>query len=132
MPDLSFCGYNSSFFTPLSVEVAALWIAADLMLGLDLPPLAEQEAQVRRRLAWMEERTEGKHARGTNVLPFSMHNVDEMLSDLGIDVSRLTRLRQWLLPVEPGAYADVARRVLARIARHREAEPAATRSTAVT
>ena len=35
--------------------------------------------------AWpgWQERTEGKHARGTNVIPFSMHNIDEMLDEVG-------------------------------------------------
>ncbi|CAM5418556.1 hypothetical protein [Eoetvoesiella caeni] len=62
----------------------------------------------------MEERTEGKHARGTNIIPFSMHNVDEMLGDIGIDVSRMTRFKQWLLPPNAKDYRMVTTRLLKR------------------
>jgi dimethylaniline monooxygenase (N-oxide forming) len=114
VPNLAFCGYNSSFFSPLSAEIAALWIAALLARDLPLPSLEERRADVRRRLVWMNRRTHGKHAHGTNVVPFSMHNIDEMLSDLALDVPRTTRLRQWLLPVDPSAYAPVAEQLRRR------------------
>ena len=114
VPDLTFCGYNSSFFSPLSAEVAALWIATHLAGGLTLPPVEQRRAHVAERLRWMEERTEGKHARGTNVIPFSVHNIDEMLSDLNVGVGRFRRFLEWLGPVDPGAYARLSRALLAR------------------
>lgn len=114
VPDLSFSGYNSSFFSPLSAEVAALWIANLLMGGVELPSTEEQRVHVDARLRWMEKRTEGKHARGTNVIPFSMHNVDEMLDEIGINVSPALRLRQWLVPVDPTSYAMVTTKLLKR------------------
>ncbi len=130
VPNLSFSGYNSSFFSPLSAEVAALWIANLLMGAMRLPPVEQQRAKVHERLRWMEQRTQGKHARGTNVIPFSMHNVDEMLGDIGIDVGPATRGLQWLLPVDPCAYRCVTEGLLARRARL-EAESAATHAPPV-
>ena len=114
VPRLSFSGYNSSFFSPLSAEVAALWIGNFLAGGFDLPPVGERRADVHARLRWMEQRTNGRHARGTNVIPFSMHNIDEMLEDIGIDVSAPRRALQWLLPVDPSAYQQVVEELLAR------------------
>ena len=114
VPNLTFCGYNSSFFSPLSAEVAALWIAQHLAGRLDLPPVAERREQVAARLRWMEERTEGKHARGTNIIPFSVHNIDEMLGDIGVGVGRLGRFAEWLMPLRPGAYAAITRKLVAR------------------
>lgn len=114
VPELSFCGYNSSLFSPLSAEVAALWIVARLGGGLDLPDAATRRAHVAARVAWMEKRTRGHHARATNVIPFSLHNVDEMLSDLGTPVRWWQRLREWLLPVDPTDYAWVTDEVVAR------------------
>ena len=111
---LSFSGYNSSFFSPLSAEVAALWIASLLMGGMVLPPVEEMRSHVDTRLRWMEQRTNGQHARGTNIIPFSMHNVDEMLEDIGIDVGRATRARQWLLPIDPTDYREITTRLLGR------------------
>jgi dimethylaniline monooxygenase (N-oxide forming) len=115
VPKLAFSGYNSSFFSPLSAEMAALWIAKYLTGAIRLPSIDERRARVERRLRWMEQRTEGKHARGTNIIPFSMHNIDEMLLDLGIDVSPATKLKQWLLPVDPSAYRTVAGQLRARL-----------------
>ena len=112
VPGLAFCGYNSSFFSPLSAEVAALWIANYLMGGAKLPTLAERRRATQERLRWMEERTEGHHARGTNIIPFSMHNIDECLAEIGVSVPATQRAREWLLPVNPSDYAPVTTRLL--------------------
>ncbi|MBE1876018.1 flavin-containing monooxygenase [Myceligenerans pegani] len=118
VPNLTFAGYNSSLFSPLSAEVGALWIGAYLAGVIELPPLEERRAAVAERVRWMKERTKGKHARGTNVIPFSMHNIDETLSDIGIDVSRGTKIKQWLLPLDPGDYAPLLPRLKEKIANH--------------
>jgi cation diffusion facilitator CzcD-associated flavoprotein CzcO len=104
VPNLTFGGYNSSFFSPLSAEVGAFWIASLLNGTLKLPPIEQRRHTVRDRLAWMESRTKGHHARGTFVVPFSMHNVDDVLNELGLNVSKGTRFKQWLAPVNPSAY----------------------------
>jgi cation diffusion facilitator CzcD-associated flavoprotein CzcO len=115
VPNLTFCGYNSSFFSPLSAEVGAIWIAAYLAGGVDLPAVEVRRELVADRLAWMEKRTEGKHARGTNIIPFSMHNIDETLDDLHVNVGRGTKLRQWLLPINPAVYRGTTERLKARL-----------------
>jgi cation diffusion facilitator CzcD-associated flavoprotein CzcO len=115
VPNLVFNGYNSSFFSPLSAEMGALWIASYLGGALRLPPVPEQLAVTDRRLRWMEERTEGKHARGTNIIPFSMHQIDELLGDMGLPVGPLQRFLEWQLPVRPGRYARVARALHRRL-----------------
>ncbi len=64
----------------------------------------------------MATRTEGRHARGTNIIPFSMHHTDEVLDDLGLNLGPLTRARQWLLPVSPRSYRRVTSRMIRRTA----------------
>jgi hypothetical protein len=44
--DLYFNGYNSSFFSPLNAEMAAVWIAADLAGAITLPEPAAMRQQV--------------------------------------------------------------------------------------
>ncbi|MDD7937929.1 hypothetical protein PHK61_05795 [Actinomycetospora lutea] len=44
------------------------------------------------QIAFMDAATDGHHARGTKIIPFSLHNVDEVLGDL--DVSRGARFKQ--------------------------------------
>ena len=112
--NLAFNGYNSSFFSQMNAEIGALWIGAHLKGQIALPNKSEQGRQVDARLKWMEERTDGKHAKGTNIIPFSMHNIDELLSDLGTHVSPVTRFNEWNLPINPKNYAKVIRKVTKR------------------
>jgi dimethylaniline monooxygenase (N-oxide forming) len=113
--NLAFNGYNSSFFSPLSAEMGALWIAAHLGGALTLPPEQEQLEATDRRLRWMEERTEGKHARGTNIIPFSMHQIDELLADMDLSIGPMQRFVEWQMPVKPGSYARVAKELHRRL-----------------
>lgn len=117
VPRLAFNGYNSSLFSQLSCEIAALWLA-DLLGGqLKLPTTAEQDRDISERLNWIDKRNEGKHAKGTNVVPFSLHHVDELLQDLRLPLGVLTRIKHWLLPVNPADYASATRGLLARYGR---------------
>ncbi|MEW1589179.1 NAD(P)/FAD-dependent oxidoreductase [Micromonospora vinacea] len=116
VPRLTFAGYNSSFFSPLSAEMAAVWTAAYLRGGITVPTEVRMRDEVRARLFWMTTRTNGRHARGTNIIPFSMHNVDEVLDELGLNVGPLTRARQWLFPVDPGSYRRVTAQMIQRTA----------------
>lgn len=117
VPRLAFIGYNSSFFSQLNCEVGALWLADQLHGKAALPSAVEMNAWIDRRLAWMEQRTGGKHSKGTNIVPFSLHNIDELLQDMGLQLGAVTRFKQWLSPVNPGDYAVVTKRLLER---HRE------------
>ncbi|MCA5895206.1 NAD(P)/FAD-dependent oxidoreductase [Isoptericola sp. NEAU-Y5] len=115
VPHLTFAGYNSSFFSPLSAEIGAVWTAGYLAGAMTLPPLAVRREHVTDRLDWMEKRTEGKHARGTNVIPFSLHQIDEMLADLDLELSGPAKAAQWLLPVDPKAFRHVSGRLRKRV-----------------
>lgn len=111
VPNLTFSGYNSSFFSPLSAEMAAVWTASHLLGCHKLPPEDERLAFAQAKVAWMAERTEGHHARGTNIIPFSMHNVDEVLDEINLNVGVFARFTQWLGPVRPSAYRFVAKKL---------------------
>lgn len=116
VPNLTFGGYNSSFFSPLSAEVGAIWIASHLLGGHEVPPVEERRRAVKDRLAWMESRTKGHHARGTFVVPFSMHNIDDVLDEVGLNVGKGTRFKQWLAPVKPSVYRRTLSRLRRRVA----------------
>lgn len=117
VPGLAFNGYNSSFFSQLNAEIGALWLADWLAGGMALPSETEQRRTVDERLAWMEERTGGKHSKGTNIIPFSVHHIDELLADLGLPLPAPVRLKQWLRPIDPGDFARVTQALLKRHAR---------------
>jgi cation diffusion facilitator CzcD-associated flavoprotein CzcO len=115
VPGLYFNGYNSSFFSPLNAEMAAVWIAADLAGAVPLPPPAEMRRQVTEQLAFMDAATDTHHCHGGKIIPFSLHNVDEVLGDLGLNISAAVRAWHWLMPVDPAAYRRVTPVVLGRL-----------------
>ncbi|HEX3959220.1 MAG TPA: NAD(P)/FAD-dependent oxidoreductase [Trebonia sp.] len=123
VPGLYFNGYNSSFFSPLNAEMAALWIAADLAGAVALPEPAAMRQQVTEQLAFMDVATDTHHCHGGKIIPFSMHNIDEVLGDLGVNVSAAVRAWHWLMPVDPAAYRRVTPAVLRRLPRVHPAPP---------
>jgi cation diffusion facilitator CzcD-associated flavoprotein CzcO len=123
VPGLYFNGYNSSFFSPLNAELAALWIAADLAGVVPLPSAEERRRAVAEQLAFMDVAVDHHHCRGTKIIPFSLKNADEVLGDLDLQISGLTRASHWLNPVSPAAYAKLTPALIARLA---TAQPAGT------
>lgn len=115
VPGLYFNGYNSSFFSPLNAEMAAVWIAADLAGAVPLPDEPTMRRAVVDQLAFMDEATNTHHCRGTKIIPFSMHNVDEVLGDLDLNIPARVRATHWLNPVNPAAYRDVTAKLVRRL-----------------
>ncbi len=116
VPRLSFNGYNSSLFCPLSSEVAALWIANLLAGGMKLPSPNKQQLEVIEQLAWTEKRTKGKHACGGSIIPFTFHYIDELLKDMNLTLNARTHIREWLLPIHFGAYVGLIDELTKRLA----------------
>jgi cation diffusion facilitator CzcD-associated flavoprotein CzcO len=122
---LYFNGYNSSFFSPLNAEMAAVWIAADLADAVPLPDAAAMRQAVTDQLAFMDVATNGHHCRGTKIIPYSMHNVDEVLDDLDLNISASVRASHWINPINPAAYRRVTPALLKRLAASSPPPPAA-------
>lgn len=114
IPHLSFVGYNQSFFSPLSAEIASIWLASLLTGRHHLPSATTQAAETSERLRWSRQRTGGHHSSGANITPFSMHNIDELLNDLHLNIGPLARAKQWLLPVSPSVYRNVLQHLARR------------------
>jgi cation diffusion facilitator CzcD-associated flavoprotein CzcO len=112
---LYFNGYNSSFFSPLNAEMAAVWIAAHLAGAVALPDPVRMRQAVVEQLAFMDVATNRHHCRGTKIIPYSLHNVDEVLNDLGANISARVRASHWLNPVNPSAYRRVAPTVIEQL-----------------
>jgi cation diffusion facilitator CzcD-associated flavoprotein CzcO len=115
VPGLYFNGYNSSFFCTLNAEMAAVWIAADLAGAVPLPTTEEMRAAVVAQLAFMADVTNRQHCRGTKIVPFSLHNVDEVLDDVGLNLPVHVRAAHWLVPVTTSAYRDVIPALLRKL-----------------
>lgn len=116
VPRLLFNGYNSSFFCQLNAEIGAIWIAALLTGKIALPDEVKMTDAIDKRLAWMDERTGGKHCKGTNIVPFSIHYIDELLQDLNLELPLSTRFVQWIRSVRASDFASVWKGFLKGIA----------------
>ncbi|NOX52601.1 MAG: NAD(P)/FAD-dependent oxidoreductase [Gammaproteobacteria bacterium] len=114
VPALAFNGYNSSFFSQLSAEIGALWLIEYFSGNISLPADSHMRADIDARLAWMEQRTDGKHSKGTNIIPFSVHQIDEFLGDINLPLGALKRFSQWFMPVVGPDYRSLTKRLLAR------------------
>jgi len=55
VPNLTFAGYNSSFFSPLSAEMSAVWIGSYLTGHHSVPDRETMRKTVTVRVAWMEK-----------------------------------------------------------------------------
>ncbi len=111
---LAFNGYNSSFFSQLNAEVGALWLIEHFFGSLRLPSTADMNSHIDAHLRWSEARTDGKHSKGTNIIPFSVHQMDELLGDINLNLSMFKRFTQWLLPVTGSDYRLLTQRLLKR------------------
>ncbi|AGZ43005.1 flavin-containing monooxygenase [Actinoplanes friuliensis] len=115
VPGLYFNGYNSSFFSPLNAEMAAVWIAAHMVGAAPVPAPDVMRRVVVDQLAFMDEATHRHHCRGTKIIPFSMHNVDEVLDDLDLNISKRVRASHWLNVIDPAAYRGVTPALVRRL-----------------
>jgi len=85
LPDMGFVGFNSSFCTILSAEMAANWLVryADGKLA-NQPTNAEMNASIEQMLAWRrEERPAARVYGGLCSAPFHFRHFDELLADMG-------------------------------------------------
>jgi hypothetical protein len=71
--------------------------------------------QVEAQLAFMDEATDRHHCRGTKIIPFSLKNIDEVLDDVGLNISKRVRASHWVNPVDPSAYRAVTPALIARL-----------------
>jgi hypothetical protein len=81
-----------------------------------LPDEAAVRRAIAEQLAFMDDATDGHHCRGTKIIPFSMHNVDEVLGDLGLNISAGVRAAHWINPINPAAYRRVTPALVRRLA----------------
>lgn len=94
--------------------MAAL-IGADLAEAVALPGPEAMRRAVVEQLAFMDGATDTYHCRDTKIIPFSMHNVDEVLADLDLNIGATVRASHWLGAVDPAAYRRMTPSLLRRL-----------------
>ncbi|GAA2829386.1 cation diffusion facilitator CzcD-associated flavoprotein CzcO [Aminobacter aminovorans] len=107
LPDMGFVGFNSSFCTVLSAELAANWLVryADGKLGRQ-PTHQEMTDNIEMMLRWKrDERPAAGVYGGLCVAPYHFKHFDELLADIGATKRRRNALAENFAPPNADAYA---------------------------
>ena len=107
LPELGFVGFNSSFCTVLSADMAAHWLVryADGKLARQ-PSAAEMRDNIEMMLHFRRvERPAAGVYGGLCVTPYHFKHFDELLADIGTSLRRRSALKEKFIPPDAGAYA---------------------------
>ena len=107
LPDMGFVGFNSSFCTVLSAELAANWLVryADGQLARQ-PSVKEMRDNIETMLHWKrKERPAAGVYGGLCVAPFHFRHFDELIADMGAKVRSRNPVAENLTPPNADAYA---------------------------
>ena len=83
IPGSGFLGYNSSFFSPLTSEVGAWWLAEYAKGNLVLPSCKQMYEDIDAYLNWSISNVPPAFAYGTCVSPFHFHHLEDLIEDMG-------------------------------------------------
>lgn len=106
LPDMGFVGFNSSFATVLSAELAANWLVrfADGMLARQ-PSLADMNENIDMMLDWRRNKRPAAGVYGgLCVAPYHFKHFDELMDDIGARERRRNPLAENLMPPDADAY----------------------------
>ena len=107
LPDLGFVGFNSSFCTVLCADLAANWLVryADGQLAQQ-PTAAQMHENIDMMLHFKRvERPAAGVYGGLCVAPYHFKHFDELLADMGANVTRRGALAENFTPPDADAYA---------------------------
>ena len=109
LPGLGLVGFNSSFITTLSAELAAHWLVRWFDGTLhNMPGTAQMRADITKLLAW--KRTGRPVAAGYGglcVAPYHHQHFDELMRDMGAQIKPKNPIVANLLPINPKIYAPL-------------------------
>jgi cation diffusion facilitator CzcD-associated flavoprotein CzcO len=106
LPDMGFVGFNSSFCTVLSAEMAANWLVryADGQLAKQ-PTAAQMRENIEMMLHFKRvERPAAAVYGGLCVAPYHFKHFDELLDDIGTKKRRRNPLAEKFLPPDADAF----------------------------
>jgi cation diffusion facilitator CzcD-associated flavoprotein CzcO len=104
VPRLAFIGWAHSYRSPLTSELAAIWLGAHLTGRLHLPESAEA---ARAAALFPVGGPAGQPGAKTHLPGVSLRDLDELLDDLGVPLTRAQRAKQRFGVLDPVVYASV-------------------------
>lgn len=107
LPDMGFVGFNSSFCTVLSAELAAHWLVRHADGRLAKQPTADEMSrniEIMLRFKRVERPAAAVYG-GLCVAPYHFKHFDKLLDDMGAKTRRRHYLAEKFLPPDADAYA---------------------------
>lgn len=106
LPNLGFVGFNSSFASTLTAEVAAHWLVRYMDKQLKTMPTHEDmEADVEHMLHWRRTIKPNMAVYGgLCIAPYHFHHLDRLMRDMGAKTRRANPLASQFAPLAPMAY----------------------------
>jgi cation diffusion facilitator CzcD-associated flavoprotein CzcO len=109
LPGFGLVGFNSSFITTLSAELAAHWLVRWFDGSLqNMPSEASMRGEIEKLLAW--KRTGRPVAAGFSglcIAPYHHEHFDELMRDMGARTRPKNPIVANLLPISPKLYASL-------------------------
>lgn len=109
VPGLGFIGFNSSFFSTLTSEVAAHWLAAVVSGELILPPDEDMMKELSEIDNWRRrKRPAASEFSGLCVAPFTFQYLDSLMRDMGLRTrASYNLLYEFFKPIDPRDYRKI-------------------------
>jgi cation diffusion facilitator CzcD-associated flavoprotein CzcO len=122
LPGLGLVGFNSSFITTLSAELAAHWLVRWFDGTLqNIPSAAEMRADIAKLLAWRRTgRPVAAAVGGLCIAPYHYEHFDELMRDMGAQTKPKNPIVANLLPINPKIYAPLLATATSRAATQKE------------
>lgn len=106
IPQMGFVGYNSSFYSQLTSEVGAWWLAEYVKGNLLLPSTSAMYQEIAADIDWIKTQYNSVVAKATCITAFSLRYTEQLMEDMGAN----NQLRLWkgisqiMMPVDLSLY----------------------------
>lgn len=109
VPQLGFVGFNSSFFSTITSEVAAHWLVAVVSGELILPPDEDIQKELNEIDHWRSyKRPIALEFSGLCVAPFTFQYLDSLMRDMGLRTKASYNLPyEFFKPMDPKDYGKI-------------------------
>lgn len=103
---MGFVGYNTSFYSQLTSEVAAWWLLEYVKGNLLLPSPSVMYQEMAADMDWMKTQYHSVVARATCIAAFSLRYTEQLMEDMGANnqLGVWKEISQIMMPVDLSLY----------------------------
>jgi cation diffusion facilitator CzcD-associated flavoprotein CzcO len=106
IPQMGFVGYNNSFYTQLTSEVGAWWLAEYIKGNLALPSKSEMYEDMVAEQTWLKNQFSVIAGKGACVASISLRHSDQLMKDMDVagEVTVWQGFSDIMNPLDPSIY----------------------------